>query len=83
MKHHSEKANPASKPSTKTMLNAGLKRGCDPAYEDHKPSDKLTSQSAGARRKGETQYQDYPDKSTSNGFEVTGSNGSGSKRGSR
>ena len=35
MKHHSEKPNPASKPSTKSMLNAGLKGGGDPAYEDH------------------------------------------------
>jgi hypothetical protein len=83
MKNHSEKANPASKPSTKSMLNAGLKRGGDPAYEDHKPSDKLTRQSAGARRRGDTQYADRPDKPMPGDHESTGSDWSGSKHGSR
>ena len=50
---HSEKQNPASKPQTKNMLNAGLKRSGNPAYVDHAPSNKLTSQSSGARRCGD------------------------------
>ena len=83
MKAHSEKQNPASKPQTKRMLNAGLDRAGDPAYADHKPSNKLTSQSAGARRRGDNTYPDYPDTTVSNGFESTGNNKSGSKRGSR
>jgi hypothetical protein len=83
MKNHSEKANPASKPSTKSMLNAGLSRANDSSYADHKPSTKLTQQSAGARRKGETQYADYPNKPVSNDFEATGTSRAGSKRGSR
>jgi hypothetical protein len=83
MKNHSEKQNPASKPSTKSMLNAGLDRAGDPAYADHKPSDKLTRQSAGARRKGETQYADYPDKPRPSSHESTGNDGAGSRRGSR
>jgi hypothetical protein len=83
MKNHSEKANAASKPQTKRMLNAGLDRAGDPAYPDHKPSDKLTRQSAGARRRGETQYADYPDKPMPSSHESTGSNWAGSKKGSR
>lgn len=83
MKHHSEKQNPASKPQTKNMLNAGLKRSGDPAYTDHASSDKLTRQSAGARRRGDNTIQDFPDTSVSNSFESTGKSGAGSKRGTR
>jgi len=83
MKAHSEKQHPASKPQTKRMLNAGLDRAGDPVYADHKQSDKLTRQSAGARRRGETQYTDRPDQPVSTDFEATGTSGAGSKRGSR
>jgi hypothetical protein len=83
MKHHSEKQNPASKPQTKNMLNAGLARAGNSAYPDHAPSQKFRSQSAGIRRQGDNTYPDYPDTSISNGFESTGSNWAGSKKGSR
>jgi len=80
---HSEKQNPASKPQTKNMLNVGLKRAGDTSYVDYKPSDKLTRQSAGARRRGENAYAAYPDATTSNGFESTGKTKTGSRKGSR
>lgn len=80
---HSEKQNPASKPQTKNMLNAGLKRSGNPAYVDHAPSNKLTSQSSGARRCGDNTIQDFPDTSVSNAFESTGKNRAGTRKGSR
>jgi len=83
MKHHSEKQNPASKPQTKRMLNVGLNRAGDPTYADHKPSNKLHEQSAGARRAGDNRYLGYPDASKSDGSASTGHDGSGSKRGTR
>jgi hypothetical protein len=80
---HSEKQNPASKPQTKNMLQAGLDRAGNPEYSDHKPSDKLTRQSAGSRRRGDNRYLDHPDGSQSTGFESTGRDGAGSRKGSR
>lgn len=83
MKNHSEKENPASKSQTKRMLNAGLDRAGDPAYPDHKPSNKLHEQSAGAKRQGDNTYLGYPDASKSDDSASTGHDGSGSKRGTR
>jgi hypothetical protein len=91
MKNHSEKASPASKPSTQSMLRAGLDRAGKPDHADapikadntYATSDKLTRQSAGARRRGETQYADRPDKPMPRDHESTGSNWAGSKPGSR
>ena len=80
---HSEKQNPASKPQTKRMLNAGLARAGDPSYADYKPSDKLTRQSAGARRRGDNTYAAYPDASKSDGSTSTDHTGAGSRKGSR
>src|SRR5690348_13247654 len=80
---HSEKQNPASKSQTQRMLRAGLERAGRPEYADHKPSNKLTTQSAGARRRGDNTIQDFPDVSVSNDFEATGKSGAGSRRGSR
>lgn len=79
----SEKMNPASKPQTKRMLNAGIARAGNPAYPDHKPSDKLSRQSAGAKRHGDNRYPDYPDVTTSNSRESTGHDASGSRKGTR
>jgi hypothetical protein len=83
MTHHSEKENPASKPQTKRMLNAGLDRAGDPAYPDHAPSSKLRQQSAGAKRQGDNAYLGYPDVSKSDGPASTDHTGAGSKKGSR
>ena len=81
--HGSEKMNPASKPATKSLISAGIKRAGNPAYADHKPSNKLHEQSAGSKRAGSNVYPDYPDASVSNGFESTSKTGAGSRKGSR
>jgi len=80
---HSEKKNPASKPQTKRMLNAGLNRAGNPEYPDHAPSDKFQKQSAGLRRRGSNKIEDYPDVTASTGAESTGKDGKGSRKGSR
>ena len=80
---HSEKDKPASKPQTQRMLRAGLARNGNPVYPDHKPSDKFQRQSASLRRRGDNTYPDYPDTTKSTGFESTGNDGSGTKKGSR
>ena len=67
--------------NSKAMHNVGLKRAGNPAYADHKPSNKLHEQSAGAKRQGNNRIQDFPDVTVSNGFESTGRNGSGSRKG--
>lgn len=69
--------------SSKTLREAGLKRGGNPAYPDHKPSDKLHNQSAGAKRAGDNRIQDFPDVTTSNDFQSTGNNWAGTRKGSR
>lgn len=69
--------------STKTLREAGLKRGGNPAYPDHKPSNKFAEQSAGIRRRGDNRIQDFPDVSSSTGFESTGHTWAGSRKGSR
>jgi hypothetical protein len=91
MKAHSEKQNPASKPSTKSMLRAGLDRAGRPDHADapingnneYVPSNKFQQQSASLQRRGETRYADYPDKPMPSSHESTGNNWAGSKRGSR
>jgi hypothetical protein len=80
---HSEKLNPASKPRTKNMLKVGLKRAGDASYRDHKPSDKLHEQSAGAQRKGDNRYLNYPDVSKSDDSASTDHTGAGSRKARR
>lgn len=80
---HSEKDNPANKPQTLRMLRAGLGRAGRPEYADHKPSDRLSRQSASCKRRGDNTYPDYPDITVSNRFEPTGKNGTGTKKGTR
>ena len=71
-------------PQTKRMLNAALDRAGDPAYPDHKPSNKLHEQSAGAKRQGDNTYLGYPDaRASQDDSASTGHDGSGSKRGTR
>jgi hypothetical protein len=75
----------------KKSTNPGLARAGKPEFADAPinangefvPSQKLTSQSAGAKRAGDNRIQDFPDVTTSNGFESTGKSGAGSRKGSR
>lgn len=69
--------------STKTLREAGLKRAGNPAYPDYKPNNKFAEQSAGIRRRGANRIPDYPDVTRSTGFESTGNDWAGSKKGSR
>jgi hypothetical protein len=81
------------KKSMKQMksTNPGVMRGGQPEFADapinsngeYAPSDKLHQQSAGSQRRGANAYADYPDVSTSDDAESTGSTGAGSKKGSR
>ena len=75
----------------KKSTNPGLARAGKPEFADAPinangefvPSQKLTSQSAGAKRWGDNRIQSYPDVSISNGNESTGSSGTGTKSGTR
>ena len=69
--------------STKSLREAGLKRGGNPAYPDHKPNNKFAEQSAGAKRAGDNRIQDFPDVTRSTEFESTGNDWAGTGKGSR
>ena len=60
----------------------GVNRAGTTVIPDHKPSQKLHNQSAGAQRQGDTKYAAYPNAHDPSGdkFESTGHSGAGSRK---
>ena len=74
-------ATPNELRKTSANYSIGSRRAGDPAYPDHKRSNKLTMQSAAAQRRGDNKYLDNSPKvgtTERNGFQSTGHDFSGS-----